>query len=665
MIKRRLLSLVKGAVPLIVQGVALQWMSLVASVIMVASLGSFLERLFSVGFSPFRLAIVVGVCVASACVRYAATLRMGVSSHRLAFVAKRSLRDALYAKLAALGPSYTRSVSTAEVIQLAAEGIEQLEVYFSKYLPQLIYCVLAPLTLFAVLAFVDIRAACVLLACVPLIPVSIMVVQRRARAVFARYWDNYVDLGSGFLEGLTSLVTLKSYQADEAYQRRMEADAESFRKATMRLLRLQLSSVTIMDAIAYGGAAAGIICAVLGFGAGTVSLAGCFTVVVLSAEFFIPVRQLGALFHVAMNGMSASDRIFKLLDLDEPVYGAKADALLRPVPSGEGTSASLGIGGVDPRPAPATTEVAPPAPATTEGTPAAPALRPPALRAAGLGFSYDGDTAVLSGVDLEVVCGAPVALVGASGSGKSTLAALIGGRRVGYEGSLCLGDQGGRELSCLSRAELMRAVVVVGDRSHIFKGTVRENLLLASPGSSDEALWQALEKVALDEALRRRGGLDASISEGASDLSGGQRQRLALARALLSDADVYVFDEATSNVDPESEAHIMAAITALAQTKPVLVISHRLAAIRDATCIYVLEGGRICERGSHEALLKSGGVYAKLYEAQRLCEEFFSSVPAERATRTKAAVSLPAKKPAKAVPAEVPAEVPAKELCHV
>ncbi|MDR2106706.1 MAG: ABC transporter ATP-binding protein/permease [Coriobacteriales bacterium] len=612
MIDRRLLRLVYGAVGLIAQTVALQWLSLIANAVMVFTIGAFLQDLFQAGFFFGPLLVTVGVCIAVAGVRYVVTLRVGISSHELAFAAKRSLRERLYVKLLALGPSYTRHLATSEVIQLAGEGIEQLEVYFSKYLPQLIYCILAPLSLFAILAFIDIRVALVLLACVPLIPVSIMIIQKRARKAFVRYWDEYVDLGGGFLESLQALNTLKLYQADAAHQRRMDADAETFRKATMRVLRLQLASVTVMDAIAYGGAAAGIIIAVLGLEAGAVSLAGCFVIVVLSAEFFIPMRQLGALFHVAMNGMSASEKLFALLDLDE-ASGASLAGPQR-ADSGEG---GRGAEGVDRGPA---TVASGCGPATGRGpATVASATTGCTLRAQGLGFSYDGRTAVLSDIDLEVARGAPVALVGPSGSGKSTLAALLGGRQGGYEGSLTLGEH---EVSGLVRERLMQTVVLTGDRSHLFKATVRENLAIARPDASDEQMWQVLEQVRLSGMLRVGQGLDTALGEGASNLSGGQRQRLALARALLADAEVYLFDEATSNIDVESETCIMEVIASLARRKPVLIISHRLANVEGAACIHVLKDATICERGTHEELLAAQGVYAEMYGAQRELEEF-------------------------------------------
>jgi ABC-type transport system involved in cytochrome bd biosynthesis fused ATPase/permease subunit len=611
MIKKRLFGLVRGAGALIAQSVALQWLSLVANAIMVFTLGSFLQGLFANGFSLYHLLATVGVCIAVAGVRYVVTLRIGVSSHQLAFAVKRSLREKLYSKLLALGPSYTRHLSTSELVQLAGEGIEQLEVYFSKYLPQLFYCLLAPLTLFVVFSFIDLRVALVLLCCLPLIPVSIMLIQRRAKATFTRYWSDYVDLGGSFLESLQALTTLKVYQADAAHQRRMEKDAESFRRATMRVLRLQLMSVTVMDAIAYGGAAAGIIIAVLDLSAGTVSLAGCFAVVVLSAEFFIPLRQLGSLFHIAMNGMSASDKIFALLDLEQD-GGREQDGgkgIVGEGAAGEGAEREAGAerdsGG-------------------EQGAEQGGAFTPQNLpnhtvRATGLGFSYDASSNILTGIELEFAAGAPVALVGASGSGKSTLAALIGGRLGGYTGSLTLG---GSELSTFARKRLMRTVVLVGSNSHLFKGTVRENLLPARPSASDAELWQVLAQVRLDGMLREEGGLDTAVSEGAANLSGGQRQRLALARALLADASVYLFDEATSNIDIESEACIMEVIFLLARSKSVLLISHRLANVTGAACIHVLKEGAVCERGTHAELLAAEGVYASLYITQCELEDF-------------------------------------------
>ena len=479
------------------------------------------------------------------------------------------LRQKIYEKLLRLGPAYHQQVGTSETVQVAVEGVDQLEIYFGKYLPQLFYSLLAPLTLFCVLAFVNLPSALVLLACVPLIPVSIMAVQKLAKKLLAKYWGKYTSLGDGFLENLQGLTTLKIYGSDEAKNDEMNARAEDFRRVTMRVLIMQLNSVTLMDLIAYGGAALGIIVSISQYLAGNMGFVGCFAIILLAADFFIPLRMLGSFFHIAMNGMAAGDRIFRLLALPEPECGAVTDL-------------DLGRG----------------------------------ITLSGVGYSYDGERTVLRDISLAAG-GGITAIVGESGCGKSTIAAILSGRNKGYTGSVALG---GAQLADIDAETLARTVTLVPHNAWLFTGTVRQNLLMARPNATDAELWDALRRVRLDAFLQGEQGLDTPLAERGSNLSGGQCQRLALARALLHDSPVYIFDEATSNIDAESENDIMEVIWELGRRKTVLLISHRLANVVPADAIYVMENGAVAEQGRHETLLAQHGHYARLYRTQQKLE---------------------------------------------
>ncbi len=571
MIDKRLIGIVPGSMRYVGASVALQWASLVANMGMVLAICRTLSALWA-GAAGEKDLVLLAVCVvAAAAVRGLSA----VGSARMGFLAsrevKRTLRHRIYEKLLRLGPSYREDVRTSEVVQVAVEGCDQLETYFGAYLPQFFYAMLAPLTLFVALAFVNVPAAVVLLVCVPLIPVAIAAVQTWAKRLLGRYWGQYTELGDTFLENLQGLTTLKVYQADEFKQAEMNEQAEKFRRITMRVLTMQLNSITIMDLVAYGGAAAGVAVALTQMAAGTVDLGGCLAIILLAADYFIPMRQLGSFFHVAMNGMAASEKIFRLLGLPEPPAG------------GESFPSCCDV------------------------------------RACDLRFSYDGEREVLDGVSLDVPAGGFVAVVGESGCGKSTLAALLLGRLRGYRGSLTVG---GVEIGALDAADLLAHVTYVGHESYLFKGTVRENLLVAAPGASDDALWAALEATRLAPFLRGEDGLDTTLAERGSNLSGGQRQRLAIARALLHETPVYVFDEATSNVDAESEDVIMDAVRGLAGRATVILISHRLANVVGTDEIFVLDGGCVVEHGRHDELVTAGGRYATLWRAQRELEEF-------------------------------------------
>ena len=571
MINKRLIAAVPESRKYIAGNVLCQWVSLLANITLLGALAGLLASLAAGLPQRGRVLLTLGVAAAALAVRAACTLLASRMSFRSARAVKRTLRERLYRKLLALGPSYQEQVNTSEVVQVAVEGIDQLETYFGSYLPQFFYAMLAPVTLFAVLAPVSFPAAVVLFLCVPLIPLSIVAVQRWAKKLLSKYWGQYTALGDTFLEDLQGLTTLKIYQADGYKQEQMDQQAERFRKITMKVLTMQLNSITIMDLVAYGGAALGILLAVSQFQAGAVDLAGCLLIIVLAADFFLPMRLLGSFFHIAMNGMAASEKMFRILDLPVPAAGDQ------------------------------------PFPADCS------------IRCEEVGFSYDPGREVLTGISLACPAGSFTALVGESGCGKSTLAALLTGRNRGYTGSITVG---GVELSHLDAEGLLQNVTYISHQSYLFKGTVEENLRLARPNATEEELWQALEQVNLAAFLRGEQGLSTQLLEGASNLSGGQRQRLALARGLLRRSPVYLFDEATSNIDVESENDIMAVIRQLAKERTVLLISHRLANVVDAQQIYVLEHGAVAERGTHQQLLEQGGLYRRLWDAQYALEHY-------------------------------------------
>ncbi|QQR28671.1 ABC transporter ATP-binding protein/permease [Acutalibacter muris] len=569
MINKRLIGTVPESRKYVAGNIALQWLSLLANIALMTAITALLAAL-ALGETG-QIGLTAAVAAGAVVVRFSCTVgasRMGYLSSK---AVKRTLRELIYRKLLRLGAGYRQSASTAEVVQVAVEGVDQLETYFGAYLPQFFYALLAPLTLFAYLCTVNVPSAVVLLVCVPLIPIAIAAVQTWAKKLLAKYWGQYTALGDTFLENLQGLTTLKIYQSDGFKQEEMNREAESFRRITMKVLTMQLNSITIMDLIAYGGAALGVVLSVTQYRAGRADLAGCLLIILLSADFFIPMRQLGSFFHIAMNGMAASEKIFRLLDLPEPEQGA------------------------------------------------APFPEDCSITCTGLGFAYEPDRPLLHDIELAVPKGGFTAVVGESGCGKSTVAGLLMGRNRGYTGSLQIG---GAELTDIAEASLMKNITYISHQSYLFKGTVRENLQMGRPDATDDELWAALEKVKLDGFLRQEKGLDTPLTEQGANLSGGQRQRLALARALLHDSPVYVFDEATSNIDVESENDIMAEIHQLAREKTVILISHRLANVIGADNIYVVEKGRVVERGTHYELLDKRGAYAALWNAQQSLENY-------------------------------------------
>lgn len=570
MIDKRLIRTVRESKKYIAWNVIYQWISLVANITMMVSIADLLSRLFANTADRENFVCTVIVVAAAVGIRYFCAVQSAKMGYLSSKAVKKVLREKIYRKLLRLGSSYKEKAQTSEIVQISVEGVEQLETYFGAYLPQFFYAMLAPLTLFIVLGFVNVPAAAVLLVCVPLIPAAIAAVQTWAKKLLSKYWGQYTALGDTFLENLQGLTTLKIYRADDFKNDEMNVEAEKFRKITMKVLTMQLNSITIMDLIAYGGAALGIVMSVTQYSKGNVSLAGCLLIIMLSADFFIPMRQLGSFFHIAMNGMAAGQKIFRLLDLPE-AEEKKADC-----PKGD-------------------------------------------IVCRDLHFSYDNDREILSGVNMTFKRGAFTAIVGESGCGKSAISAILTGRNKGYGGSVSVGET---ELSEIREADLMENITYISHQSYLFKGTVRDNLLMGKPDASDSELWEVLERVNLADFVRNEKGLDTGLSEKASNLSGGQCQRLALARALLHDSPIYIFDEATSNIDVESENDIMNEIQNLAESKTVILISHRLVNVVKADAIYVMVNGKIAESGKHRELLENKADYEKLWEAQQRLENY-------------------------------------------
>ena len=572
MIKKRLIGLLAHGKKYIVFQVLWQWFALLCQVLITYAVAMTLDGAVFGTLTEKRLAIYACLGAGGMALRFFCDRQAAQASFAASMDVKRILREQIYRKLLRLGASYREGVSTSEVVQMAAEGVEQLETYFGKYLPQLFYSLAAPVTLFVILSFVNWQASLVLLVCVPLIPVSIVAVQKIAGKLLKRYWGIYTELGDSFLENLQGLTTLKIYQCDGIRARKMDEEAQRFRQITMKVLMMQLNSTSVMDIIAYGGAAAGMIVTVCQFCAGHVGLGGALMLILLASEFFIPLRLLGSFFHIAMNGMAASDRMFALLDLPEP---EKEEGKIQ--------EEQVNITMFKVR------------------------------------FSYEPDREILKGIHMNFPAGSFTSLVGLSGSGKSTVAGLLTGRNKGYEGSI---TAAGMELSRVSEASLMDTVTMVSHNSYLFKGTVEENLRMGKENASDEELEEVLREVRLYDFLHSRQGLGTAVAERGENFSGGQRQRLALARALLHDTPVYIFDEATSNIDMESEEMIMDVIHRLAKKKTVILISHRLANVVKSDRIYLLEQGKVVQWGNHDALMAQEGPYRELFQHQQELENY-------------------------------------------
>ena len=573
MIKTSLIKLLSHSKKYIAYTVFWQWIALLAQVTAVFTIadlfGYVLENTLTMSHLKSTFILLLGVIV----IRYTCERMSARTSYLASVDVKRILREKIYDKMLKLGASYNEYVSSSEVVQVSTEGVEQLETYFGKYLPQLFYSLLAPITLFIILCRVNFKASIILLICVPLIPMSIVAVQKFAKKLLSNYWSTYTGLGDSFLENLQGLTTLKIYQADKMKAEEMDQESEKFRKITMKVLTMQLNSISVMDIVAYGGAAVGMIIALLEYLHGNINMQGTLCIILLASEFFLPLRLLGSFFHIAMNGMAASDKIFKILDLPETSTGKEV------LPEGK-----LDIIFND------------------------------------VHFSYEEDREILKGIDMTLPQSSFISLVGESGCGKSTIAGILAGKNKGYKGQITIGDIA---LKDINEENLMKHVVLVRHNSYLFKGTVEENLRMANPHATIEEMEEALEKVNLLGFLNTQDGIKTKLLEKASNLSGGQCQRLAIARALLKkDASVYIFDEAASNIDIESEELIMNVIHELAKTKTVLLISHRLANVVKSDMIYFLQDGSIKESGTHEKLMTQNGAYKHLFETQLALESY-------------------------------------------
>lgn len=568
--KKKLIFLAGNARKYIALTVFTNWINLLCSIVAVTVIAMVLEGAAERQSVARQGYLVLGVIGAAIAVRFFSSRLAVRFSHKAAVAAQKQLRSGIYEKLLRIGPDYGEKASAASVVQTSVEGVEQLQAYFGSYLPQLYYSVLAPATLFVFFSVISLKAALILILFVPLIPATIFVIQKYARKMNGNYWITYTSLGETFLESLHGLTTLKIYGADERRSEEMNASAEGFRKATMKVLRMQLNSISVMDLIAYGGAAAGILTGLWELSSGRVPLWGAVCILLLSSEFFIPLRMLGSLFHVSMNGVAAGEKIFALMDLPEE----------------EARTGELAASDIEVQ---------------------------------GLSFSYREDRTILNDISMKLTAGGFLSVVGESGSGKSTLAGILSGMIRHYEGSVRIG---GKELKDVSRASIMRNITVVENNGYIFKGTVEENLRMGNPRAAERDMLDALVKVGLYDFVMSQGGLSMEIKEQGANLSGGQRQRLSLARALLHDSSIYIFDEATSNIDMESEENIMEVIRSLKGEKTVILITHRLSSAARADTVCFLKEGRIEGWGSHRAVYERCGHYAGLYDSQQKIENF-------------------------------------------
>ena len=520
-------------------------------------------------YMPVAIYAVLGILVRYVCTRFTGSVK-----DRIGREVKKDLREKTYDKIVRLGGKSTADMSMAGLTQVSMEGIEQLDLYFSSYIPQFFYAMIAPVILFLISVGMDAKVAVVLLCCVPLIPVSIIAVSKWAKKIFAKYWDQYTSMGDYFLDSVQGLKELKIFKADARQHERMNQTAEEFRQITMKVLTMQLASTTIMDLVAYGGAGLGIAFVVKDLSAGKISVETAIFLMLIAVDFFLPLRAFGSAFHIAMNGVSAGKKIQRLLETPDPVWGSRKV---------EETDITL----------------------------------------ENVTFSYDNERQVLKDINMTFPKVGMSAIVGESGCGKSTIVRLIDGNSVPLNGQIRVGTTPLKELS---RKDFYSHISVVSYNTYLFNDTVRNNFLLAAPDATEKQMKEALEKVNLWKFIQENGGLDKEIKEDASNISGGQKQRLALAVNLVADTDIYIFDEATSNIDVESEAIIMKNIKALSKKKSVIVISHRLENIVPADQIYFLAAGEVKEHGSHKELMAAGKGYAALYNRQKALEEGYREV---------------------------------------
>ena len=583
MINKRLINLCKESKKYIGLTVFSNWVVLLCNLIMILLIGKIINKVYYniealkwVGFKEFLrndigtyLLIFLGLII----VRFVFNVLYGYFSNKSSDVVKVKLRDMIYEKLLNLGLDYNKNLSTSSIVQSAIEGVEALEIYFGKYLSQLFYSLLAPITLFFVISFISFKAAVVFILCVPLIPISIIAIMKFAKRLLKNYWNNYSNLGETFLENLQGLTTLKVFNIDEIRHKKMNEEAESFRKITMKVLSMQLNSITVMDLIAFGGAALGSIVSLIAFKNGQINLGQTIIIILLSSEFFIPLRLLGSFFHVAMNGVAASDKIFELLDSKEREKNTIED-------TSDLDKININLNDIT--------------------------------------FSYDNKRDVLKNISLNIKNKGFTAIVGRSGSGKSTIANLLLNTYEVNKGEIMFNNT---NLNNISFDDIYEKIMLINTNSYIFNGTILDNLKIAKENLTDNEIQYALELSNLKSFVDGlEDGINTKVGEGGSLLSGGQKQRLALARAVLSNREIYIFDEATSNVDVESEEIILDAINKLAKEKTVIVISHRLANVKNADIIYVLDNGEIVESGNHVELINKENHYFNMIKEQEFLE---------------------------------------------
>lgn len=573
MIDKELFKLIGGNKKYIFTAVLTQVIGLVANVAVTGSVCYAVYLLtVSAAYSEFVYPLIGAVW--GIAIRYICSRLTGEIKDKLGRQVKKDLRERVYDKIVKLGVRTTDGMSMAGLTQVAVEGVEQLDLYYSSYLPQFFFAMIAPVVLFLICVRIDWRTSLVLIACVPLIPVSIVAVSRYAKKIFAKYWGKYTSMGDKFLDSVQGLKELKIFMADEKQHQRINESAEEFRVITMKVLVMQLASTTIMDLVAYGGAGAGIALAICGTAFWGLNPIAALFLCLVAVEFFLPLRAFGSAFHVAMNGASAGKKIISLLNAPDPEWGEKS------------------VGGKE-------------------------------IKLTDVTFSYDGKRDVLKNVSMTFPEKGMTAIVGESGCGKSTVVNMLVGAFRPQRGEVTVG---GRQLEKLSRENWYSHLSAVSYNTYIFNESVRDNFKLAKESVTDDEIYSALEKVNLKEFIAENGGLDKVITEDANNISGGQKQRLALAVALVSDKDIYVFDEATSNIDIDSEGIIMKNIKAISENKSVIVISHRLANVVPSDNIYYMEDGEVRERGSHESLMSAKQGYARLYNAQKTLEMSYAEV---------------------------------------
>lgn len=578
MMSKRLLSLNSAAKKWVAQTVLMKWIAIICNISIVLFIGYMVDKLYRNDFN-FNLTLSIIFLAFMLLIRFICHRLSAKYSYYSSAEVKKSLRQSIYKKLLSLGVNYTDTISTSSTVQVAVDGVEALEVYFGRYLPQLFYSVLAPITLFAVVSFINLKVATVLILCVPLIPLSIMAFMKVAKKLLGKYWNIYTDLGDCFLENLQGLTTLKVFNIDEEKNREMNEQSESFRKITMKVLAMQLNSITLMDLIAFGGAAIGVLIALNEYSAGNISPGAVIIIILLSSEFFIPLRLLGSFFHVAMNGMAASDKIFNLLDQAVPQEQELTEKEQKAF-----NNISINFNKVE--------------------------------------FSYDKERAVLKDINLSIKNKKMIALVGESGCGKSTITTLLLKLKTVDKGEITLN---GININKIPFTELRKKIGFISHNSYIFNGTIEDNLRLGKYNASPQELTDTLKKANLAGFVSELPNkLKTKVGEGGALLSGGQKQRLALARVLISNPEIIIFDEATSNIDVESEEKIWQSIYELAENKTLLVISHRLANVKKADNIYVLHKGVIIESGNHNELIKQKSKYYELLTKQEKLESIYN-----------------------------------------